>query len=66
MKSIQKRRHAIAGLAVTLAERAFRRLATRLGDPQSQQAVSGRQCRELRLGRRGWWGKSGENWGNMG
>lgn len=35
------------GLAVTLAERAFRRLATRLGDPQSQQAVSGRQCREL-------------------
>ena len=35
------------GLAVTLAERAFRRLATRLGDPQSQQAVSGSQCREL-------------------
>ena len=38
------------GLAVTLAERAFRRLATRLGDPQSQQAVSGSQCRELILG----------------
>ncbi|CAK9028484.1 ESX-1 secretion system protein EccA1 (ESX conserved component A1) (Type VII secretion system protein EccA1) (T7SS protein EccA1) [Durusdinium trenchii] len=35
------------GLAVTLAERAFRRLATRLGDPQSQQAVSGLQCRQL-------------------
>lgn len=37
------------GLAVTLAERAFRRLATRLGDPQSQQAVSGLQCRQLLL-----------------
>ncbi|CAE7223281.1 spoVK [Symbiodinium microadriaticum] len=35
------------GLAVTLAERAFRRLATRLGDPTSQLAVSGLACRQL-------------------
>lgn len=38
------------GLAVTLAERAFRRLATRLGDPQSGEAVSGTLCRQLSLG----------------
>eukprot|EP00931_Biecheleriopsis_adriatica_P119606 TRINITY_DN9482_c0_g1_i1.p1 TRINITY_DN9482_c0_g1~~TRINITY_DN9482_c0_g1_i1.p1 ORF type:complete len:1700 (-),score=447.62 TRINITY_DN9482_c0_g1_i1:54-5153(-) len=35
------------GLAVTLAERAFRRLATRLGDPNSHAAVGGGASREL-------------------
>jgi len=35
------------GLAVTLAERAFRRLATRLGDPTVATAISGPAAREL-------------------
>lgn len=35
------------GLAVTLAERAFRRLATRLGDPTGETAISGAASREL-------------------
>lgn len=35
------------GLAVTLAERAFRRLATRLGDPSTDAAVGGAAAREL-------------------
>jgi len=35
------------GLAVTLAERAFRRLATRLGDPTGHTAISGASSREL-------------------
>eukprot|EP00928_Gymnodinium_smaydae_P088713 TRINITY_DN72776_c0_g1_i1.p1 TRINITY_DN72776_c0_g1~~TRINITY_DN72776_c0_g1_i1.p1 ORF type:complete len:1670 (+),score=274.26 TRINITY_DN72776_c0_g1_i1:66-5075(+) len=35
------------GLAVTLAERAFRRLATRLGDPAGSTAIGGPSAREL-------------------
>jgi len=35
------------GLAVTLAERAFRRLATRLGEPTGDAAISGAAAREL-------------------
>jgi len=35
------------GLSVMLAERAFRRLATRLGDPSVEAAVSGVAAREL-------------------
>jgi len=35
------------GLAVTLAERAFRKLATRLGDPSGAEAISGQSSREL-------------------